>query len=712
MRAELAPALTPALERVVDAPAGITAVTGPPGSGKTTALAMRAVRLAQAAPVLVICSHQSGTDAFRAQLESLDARATVEVGTAPQHCLRWLRAHYALAGVHPHVAAGGEGAAVAIVHEAAADLLDMSWPELRAGDFDLDLPFLSRIDRFLEEAATLIRQLRSARIGPDEFARACAAGITAFYGDEVEAALIKCADPALGARASRRGREALRASAAVLQQQKRAERALAVVLGRLYREYVRVARTARAVSDEDIVDECVRWLSEDRTSARALAASYAGVLVDDGEDAPAALADLLSTLADAGARSVTLAGWADAAIDGLAGRRSALNALRPAQRIELPPSAPAPTSMRRFKDEEEEIAALATALADLLAQRVAPADIAVLTRSNDAAAVYARRLAQAGLPIDEPLERFAAAHEIADWLALAAVVDDPRDHEHWLRVLASPLLGLSDASIFTLCEDPQTVTQLALDVGVGDERKRPATERQRLALSRNLLEGAIDERLPETGRELMMRFRATLASWRSSCAGLSPAGALARLAKSGGFVKHWQAEPASRQARLTDDMLRVIEAFVNGQAQSGRSLNELVRAFEDGALPVRPARRSAHAIACDIISGSKGVRWPYAFVVGLAHERFPRIYVARGMAFSKTYGLIVRENVAPGAAQTAKFAWYYARFDAKGLYLAEERRALRYGLSRGWRGAWASGFGTPPRWAKDYDLLVTEELDS
>jgi superfamily I DNA/RNA helicase len=233
LRAELAPALTPAIERVVDAPAGVTIVTGPPGSGKTTALAARAVRLAHSMPMIVVCSHPSGVDAFRAQVDLLASGAAVEIGTAAQHCLHWLRSHYALAGVHPRLNAGGDGAARAIVQEAAAGLLDMSWPEFRNGDFDLDLPFLSRIDRFLDEAATLIRQLRGACISPEEFDRACAAGLTAFYGDEVEAALIKCADPALSARASRRGREALRANAAVLQQQKRAERGVAQLLGRL-----------------------------------------------------------------------------------------------------------------------------------------------------------------------------------------------------------------------------------------------------------------------------------------------------------------------------------------------------------------------------------------------------------------------------------------------------------------------------------------------
>lgn len=111
----------------------------------------------------------------------------------------------------------------------------------------------------------------------------------------------------------------------------------------------------------------------------------------------------------------------------------------------------------------------------------------------------------------------------------------------------------------------------------------------------------------------------------------------------------------------------------------------------------------------DSIVAIKGLRYEHVFVVGVAHERFPRIYTSHAMAFSRTYGLIVRENVARGAAQTAKFAWYYARFGAKSMYLNEEQRALAYGLSRARASASASGFGVPPRWAKDQDLLASLE---
>src|SRR6516225_6175642 len=123
------------------------------------------------------------------------------------------------------------------------------------------------------------------------------------------------------AKVSRRGRAALCARPAVMQAQRRAERDLSILLARLYREYLQSARTAVMLSDEDIIDECVRWLLEDTASARSIAASVAGLLIDDAEDAHPGVGDALVALNAAGLSSVTLCGWDDAAIDGLCGRR-------------------------------------------------------------------------------------------------------------------------------------------------------------------------------------------------------------------------------------------------------------------------------------------------------------------------------------------------------------------------------------------------------
>jgi superfamily I DNA/RNA helicase len=188
---------------------------------------------------------------------------------------------------------------------------------------------------------------------------------------------------------------------------------------------------------------------------------------------------------------------------------------------------------------------------------------------------------------------------------------------------------------------------------------------------------------------------------------MSPSQKFLFLADAAGFRDRWQAAPPPERARLLDDLRRIAEAVSQAASQSEvGNFGSIASLIEDRIVPLGVAARSPGAVVVDSIVAVKGLRFDHVFVAGVAHERFPRIYTSHAMAFSRTYGLIVRENVTRGAAQTAKFAWYYARFGAKAMYLDEERRALAYGVSRARRTATATGFGKPPRWAKEHDLLA------
>lgn len=297
----------------------------------------------------------------------------------------------------------------------------------------------------------------------------------------------------------------------------------------------------------------------------------------------------------------------------------------------------------------------------------------------------------------------AISSDVADLLALACVIDDPHDHAHLLRVLASPLVGLSDASLLTLCRDPSDAAQLSLGVDLVDVHVTGSRGTVGATLSDNALYGDADLKLSEHGRSSLAAFRERWSAWRRDCASLSPPAALAYLIEAAGYTAAWHAAPDHLRARLADDGRRVVAAAARSRA---RGLSEVVRTLEDGFGCLGPALASDDAVSVRTIVGAKGLRKPYVFVAGVAHERFPRVYVSRSMAYSKKYGLIVRENVAGGASQTAKFAWYYAKFGAKALYLEEERRALNYALSRADVAAHASGFGKPPRWAAKNDLLA------
>jgi hypothetical protein len=535
----------------------------------------------------------------------------------------------------------------------------MTWPELLRSEANLDLPFLSRPDALLDEAATLFRLLRRLRVTPEEFEAGCASGVREFYGDDIERALVHCAQADVRSRSSRRGREALLARPDRLAVQKRAERQLGMLLATLYREYRAAASRASRLCPEDVVDQGLTWMERDASACVRIASGLGGLIVDDAEDAEPGTARLVELTRRANLASVTIAGWMDSAIDGLAGRRSALPSHADVH-IELPPRpAPAGAHAKRASDERAETEFLATEIAELLAHQVRPEDILVMARDEDGAAVYAALLASRGIPITAPPSAWQEPKQVADLLALASIVDDPCDQAHLLRVLASPLVGLSDKSLWTLCRDAQGAAQLSLGVAQFDDMLPFARPPVPPTLAMNALYGHMDHALSDRARESLSTFRERWSEWRSACVLLAAPRALAYLIEGAGFRSDSRRLPEHASARFESDAARLISGAAGYAAASPSSgLKTFVEAFERGECEILPASDVPGAITCTSIVGAKGRRAQYVFVAGVAHERFPRIYVSHAMAFSRKYGLIVRENVAGGAAQTAKFAWY------------------------------------------------------
>ncbi|HXW50405.1 MAG TPA: 3'-5' exonuclease [Candidatus Acidoferrales bacterium] len=702
-------ALSPAQERVLGCE-GMAVVTGPPGSGKTTALAAYAAKnLASGKTPCVVISHESGRLAFRRALDELGCDPNApNIGTLGEHAARWMRDAYLDADAAPFVDVGGPQATQAIVLMAARGLLDMTWPMFARSDVDLDLPYLSKPDTFLEEASSLFRLLQRSRVNPQEFEEGCARGLGAFYGEQTERAWALLADRSLQQGTSKRAREAMRADARVLSRQRKAERDVGAILVQLYREYLEAARASAWRSTDDLLDACVSWLERDAIARERLAGSIGALLVDDAEDGEPSLGAIIGLLRSARALPVVLAGWDAARIDGLHGRRSALRGLEQAERISLQALAIAPPSAaRRFQDEDQEIGWLRGAIAELIEEGVAPDRIAVLTRDADAGAHYARRLQSLGIPALMPSTRLERPVEMADLFALAIVVEDPLDQAHLMRVLSSGLVGLSDASLRAMCREPGERQQLRLEIGEELNASGAGTRPPPETLARNMFDGSVDASLSDAARAAVRSLRADLERWRRICATMSRTEQFAYLAQSAGFVARWQGADAHERERLSSDLERTIGAIATAEsAMPELSFADIEELLEDEVVRVAPAKPTVGAVAVETIVGCKGLRFDHVFVSGVAFERFPRIYTSHAMAFSRTYGLIIRENVASRASQTAKFAWYYARFGAKTMYLDEERRALAYGLSRGRSSATATGFGVPPPWARDQDLLT------
>src|SRR6202023_4180438 len=225
---------------------------------------------------------------------------------------------------------------------------------------------------------------------------------------------------------------------------------------------------------------------------------------------------------------VAVASCESSAIDGLAGRRGLVLGAEPHQ-FDLPPrsEAAAVLTSARFRDETDEADSIAASIRDLFAGGVAPSDVAVLARDEGAARAYCGLLADRGIPIVAPPTAWRAPHDIADLLALAGVVDDPYDHAHLLRVLASPLVGLSDASLRALCRDSTDAAQLSLDVGLDEKRTGGRPGVAAATLAQNVLYGLVDLRLGDHGRASLEAFRRRWSEWRATCAHLRPPAAIA-----------------------------------------------------------------------------------------------------------------------------------------------------------------------------------------
>jgi superfamily I DNA/RNA helicase len=681
-------------------------VVGGPGTGKTSLLAACVERLWRTGRrPLVIVADAPAKRAFAGALAraGADSACLGICATLAEHAARWLRSGSAGAGIRPHLTVGGRGATRRILEEAAGGLFAMSWEAFATGDVSLDVPYLSRPHALLDEAAVLFDLLARACVTPDEFEEGCLRGLGAFYGQDVERAVSLLADPDVARRTSRRGRAALRAPREALARQRRAERDLARLLVELFREYRLAAQAAAVRSAEDVIAGLVDWLERDAAAARTLAREVDVLIVDDAEDAEPALPKILGALRGVRDMALVAAGFDGSRIAGLSGRRSLLTAFPNARRIVLTPrAAAAEPVVVRCAAEESEIVWLTGHLDRLLAGGCAPENIAVLTRTHESAGLYAAALRHAGVPAAWPVNAFARPKELADLIALAAVLEDPRDEAHLMRVLSSPLAGLSDKSLWLLCRDRDEQVMLPLDATA---RERLPATRLGHVLAANVYEGRVDETLPTAARESLAGLRVCLEMWRREVGERPLAARLAYLAETAGFREAWRATPAWEGRRAEDDLRRLCAVATAAESAGVRAAAELEEWLEKRILVPVPAAPEADAIAVEAIGSCKGQRWDHVVVAGIAWERFPRIYVPQGLAFSRTFGLLVRENVARGSSQTAKYAWYYAKFGAKDLYLEEERRVLRYALSRGRQTSAALGFGQAPGWARGYDLL-------
>jgi superfamily I DNA/RNA helicase len=675
-----------------------TAIVGVAGTGTTTALLERAARAAREHPgarPLLVPSHAR-----------LDAVA-----------LDVIRRSVPAARLVDDIDAEAQFAA------ACAALFALEWEELgEPATLDPEVPGLRSPERFIEAAFRLVRKLRDAAIGPEEFLQTSLARATAFYANPPN-----FADPKLLIATKDAYRDSLDVDARELQRQYRREVDLAKILAKVYAQYVASIERGGVMTGRDATIAATAVLKSDAALARELREAYRFAFIDDAQDLTGVELRLLQAIFGDDLAGVTFAGDPSSAIGGMTAPGAAF-ALA-ATRIELHEQHRTPlaielacrtlaiareplrandvaTNVRTYrgKDQRDEAAFVAATVADALAAGTPPDEIAVLLRSVASPSIYESALLERGVPVAIAGDwNVFADRRALDALALLWNVVDPFRHDWLLRTLENPAFALSDASMATLCAEPPHPQRplFALDGELAPTVRASRWDPKRdLRLGWNVVRGDQDAALSGDARERLLRFRALRAKWLDAME-REPFDAFARLVWSEGLAR--EGEPGSARARtqhlVLERLLRRLDAFLETEPA----------AILADALNYAAARADSPLESCEDESGEGFVRlasidavrgrgFDLVCIANVKAGAFPRWYVPDAFLFSPRLGMIPKENTGGGkAARTAKFSYYMYHAKAREKYNDAERRALIYALRRTKRDAYVTTSGSATR---------------
>ena len=316
---------------------------------------------------------------------------------------------------------------------------------------------------------------------------------------------------------------------------------------------------------------------------------------------------------------------------------------------------------------------------------LAPRHIAILSRRKTKLQPLIDSLNAADLPFRQyGGAGFYEAPEVRDALAWLRLVSDPLDDAAAARVLSSPAVGLSDASIVALCR------------GMREERSHLA--------SRAVLED-IPADLDADARERLERFRSTIDA----------------LEEYGGapLVVAWEATLDRAGLLLSAD---VRSGHRHDQARANvEKLSAMVRAFAQRNPGARPSDfdryvfelseaeaddqeadpPSADAISVMTIHAAKGLEWPIVFVIDV-WPQLPAAY-APVRIDQKSGALLVTEGAdgerpfhTIAVDRDADFEGKVARVVSDATGDLEERRLFYVALTRARDELFVSGGRTKP----------------
>jgi len=726
-----------ALAHPLDSPA--LALVGPAGTGKTSAMLLRAARAGAAATegtIWLTAPSKSGVARLRAGLAAATIPARAWCGGFGELAFELL--HSARAPGSRPLAHIDDVRASLHFQRAGAELFALEWTEFISAEIDPEITGLRAPERFSAAAFRLIRKLRGSLVSPQEFKLSGLRGATAFYGKPPN-----FASSDLLMETPAKYRDSLRVKPEELERQRAREVDLVHILTRLYQSYVDTLVAGGCLTHVDAVYEATLLL-RDRPDLRASARQrFANAFVDDAQDLSTGQIGLLEAVFGEELRGVTLCGDEAQSTRGFAGGGRGVDLLKRAHtrialenqygssaRIEYaarrvlvplgPGRAPARAAagavdVQRAASVRDEARNVAGEVARLIAGGAAPANIAVVTRNLACAHVYVDALLARNVPVDVAGAASLYAYPIvADALGALWSAADPFRHDYLLRTLEAPWLRLSDASIGILCGEAPNPQPLLFDLPDEDPEEPGARRYDRgrdLRLGRNVTRGDVDAELPPDARERLIEFRAARARWERSARTL-PLGELAREIFAETVCAAPPHDARDRFERgLVERLIEEIDRFE--EVEPLAALDEFLAYAEQidaaGADLLALELRDETAARVLDVESAKGHFFDYVFVVDVRAGAWPRYYVPDAFLFMPTAGMIPKENVGDAdAARTAKFTYTLFKQKLRDKYNAEERRAFYCAATRARRRLYVSAAGRAGRGVAAPEIL--EEL--
>ncbi|MGA9945760.1 MAG: 3'-5' exonuclease [Candidatus Cybelea sp.] len=652
------------------------AILGPSGTGKSTALAERIVRLQTVDPAAEPLLFRSD-------------RAIAEYAVA------LLRSH------GQEVTLVDDVDAQLAFAQTCSPLFELQWEEFARDQLDPEVPGLRSPERFLQSVYRLIRRLRDADIEPGLFLSRAMTGATEFY-----AIPPNLADPAMLAATKATFHDSLDASPQELLRQRRREIDLAKIITKLYEGYVQLVRTSRRMTGRDTVIEAAQCLRGNAESAARLRERHRYAFVDDAQELTGAQLQLLSAIFGEQLIGVTLCGDPGSAISSLRMTQPEATFALAQSKWELRERHRVPRrEIERLSTPRDEAASIAQRVGDWLAQGFRPEKIAVLFRSVQSIANYEAALLDCNIPavVAGDLNVFSDRRAL-DALALLWSVWDPFRHDWLLRALANPALALSDASLAILCGEPPDPQRPLFEF---DEEPAPTVRASRwnpqrdLQLGWNVLRGDRDEALSGDAAARLGHFRRSRERWVETMNAV-PFEEFARSVWREGLAR--EGEPGSAKALAQQIALqRLLERlgeFVLSDpgATLGDALEHAEQRIASDLESCAVLSRTEGFVQILSVEASRGREFDHVVVADVRPGAFPRWYSPEAFLFSPRLGMIPKENVGEArASRTAKFTYYMFRSKAPQRYFERERRAFDYALRRARKSVFVTASGKPTR---------------